>query len=152
MHSADAARGHTGHGPCAQRWRGPARPARATRNARPGRARGGGAARRRCGSASRRRHGAGARETARNGGSPTRGRRRDGDGRAVRRPGWRSGRRRGRRGGRGDGGVKGEVVGATAACTRRSGGGERREGAVEATAARARQTVGTHGALSRQRL
>jgi hypothetical protein len=110
MHSAGAARGHTGHDPCAQRWRGPARSARATRSARPERARSGGAARRRCGSASRRRHGTGARETARNGGSPTRGRRCDDDGRAVRRPGWRSGRRRGRRGCRGDGGAH-EAVG-----------------------------------------
>jgi hypothetical protein len=32
MHSAGAARGHVGHGPHAQQWRGPARPARATRD------------------------------------------------------------------------------------------------------------------------
>jgi hypothetical protein len=77
----------------------------------------GSARRRRC-STRRRRHGADTRETAGNDGSPVRRRRRDttatGE-RRVRWLGWHGG-------GPGDGTV-GEAVGATAARTRRSGGG-----------------------------
>jgi hypothetical protein len=129
----------------ARRWRGPARPARATCGARRERV-----AAARLGSATalldeptaaRRRHTGDGGERRLTGAETAA--RHDGDGRAASEVvgvAWRrSGRRHGRRGGRGDGGAH-EAV------------GRRARGSVGRQAARARPAVGTRGTLSRQRL